>query len=138
MSILKKPLIPANFISKDKIKEGVLVKLVSAEAVNVPEDKKKYAAKEDAKLVKEGILQAGQTLKYTFHVYDTQTQDWELSTMENSSYGFYSSLSIINPDEETMFTIKRFGDGTDTKYAMKTVEKISDAVLVQDDVVSPF
>lgn len=135
MSILQKPIVPSNFISKEKMKEGILVKLVSVTPVNVPEDKKKFAAKEDAKLVKEGILQGGQTLKYTFNVYDNNMRDWELATIENSSFGFYSSLSMVNPSEETMFTIKRVGDGTDTKYGMKVVEKIED-VYPQD--AQPF
>lgn len=126
MSILQKRVIPTSFIPKEKLKEGILVKLISVEPIDVPAEKAKFAAKEDAKLVKEGILKAGQTLKYTFSVYDNGMQDWDTSTIENSSFAFYSSLSVVNPEPETLFTIKRVGDGTDTRYGMKTVEKISD------------
>lgn len=112
----------------EDLKTKVTVKLIKAEAITLDKEKEKFAVKADSKLVKEGILKAGQTMRYTFQkkVVDDFTGDnevsWEEVTIENSSTGFYMSLSNINPDADTVFTIKRTGEGTATKYIMAVVE----------------
>jgi hypothetical protein len=122
MGILEKPMGGFSFLKGEDLKAGVTVKLVKAEAITLDEEKAKFAVKADSKLVKEGILKAGQTMRYLFLKTDELLGDWEEVAMENSSTGFYMSLSNINPDADTIFTIKRTGEGTATKYAMAVVE----------------
>lgn len=122
MGILDKPLPSNNFLKGEDLDAGVTVKLVSAEAITLPEDKEKFAVNKDSKLVKEGVLKEGQTMRYTFSRKIDLMDEWEDVVFENSSTGFYGALSSINPEAGQAFTIKRTGQGTETRYLMKLME----------------
>lgn len=120
MGILEKPVKGFNYLSGKDLKAGVYLKLKSAKTIQYEGDAK-YAPKPESKLVETGVLKLGETMQYTFDKYDKVNNGWEEVVLENSSTGFYMSLSNIDPDADTIFHARRVGDNTATKYPMKVV-----------------